>query len=310
MRQPLYNFINESANEDGIKVLVTAGIHGSEITGIIIAFRIIKDLEGGYLFDEKFDTYKNIREITIVPVINNNGMRDNNMLDTTGNYHTNLNRNWFGQFSLNTLSELVDSHDIIIDIHNSYNCTDTFLIDYSQKYKEQIVDDCITCNFNYAVYDNPFTFKHYCDTVKNKYAVTFECKGINSVNEDWTTSYNELKRFFNYLDEGLINYKFIPEYEPNHSEINYRLAISIINSGEGIFSSIPCKCQLGKVFDPNEVLGFMYDIDNYKSDIKEQIVGPNCTFRLISSAPPERYYKPSNVSILCQPVSYWNEKEV
>ena len=51
----------------------------------------------------------------------------------------------------------------------------------------------------------------------------------------------------------------------------------------------------------------MYDIDSYKSDIKEQIVGPNYTFRLIASTVPERYYKSQNVSIMCQPISYWNE---
>lgn len=302
MREPYYEFINEAAREDGAKILVTAGMHGNEITGIIMAFRMIHGLEVGYLFDDDYKTYENIRKITIVPVINNSGMRDDNMYDTTGDYCRNLNRNWFGQFNLNTLAELVDSHDIIIDIHNSYNCTETFLVDYNQKFKYQIVDDCITCQFHYAIYDNPFTFKHYCDNIKNKYAVTFECKGIDYINEDWFHSFTILDRFFRCIDDGLITYKYDPDYKCQNDELNYQLAVTILNSGEGIFESSICKLWLGKVFKSNQIksLGNIHDIENYDGKAKEILIAPNFDFRLISSMPVERYYKANQLTILCQ----------
>ncbi len=123
--------MNPSSNAHPQRLLITGGVHGSEVMGVKNAVYLFEQLLSNQKLREKF-------EITFIFNINNYGLKQGTRVAEEG---VDLNRNWSDQTNhktaqtiLNTINYKFKSEkggvdiDLFIDLHDAYSRDKYFLI--------------------------------------------------------------------------------------------------------------------------------------------------------------------------------------
>lgn len=241
---------NIKLNETGKKVLIIAGTHGNESNAVNLLSlywwhlkKLKYHIDNGqigddYFIDEvlfpMFNQEKNIKSITIVNGLNETGLRYNTrefiQLSTTET--DDLNR-YFDDEKIpdkndimEKLDQLIEEHDIVIDIHNTENVTAcvSIALNINAPY---YTDFCLKNKIPFILMENNNTIKKHADITKGKKAFTVEVSGLgysqSFINEKLRCKELALliskicecakdknKNFNEYSLDDLIPYKSIP----------------------------------------------------------------------------------------------------
>lgn len=162
-------------------LLLLSGLHGNEYTGMAVLHEFLRSND----FEQ---TIKKFETITVVQYFNDYGIKNNCREFEANNDYNRI----FGQDTskIELLKELVDSHDYIVDIHTSPNCS-TFVLLNNNNTANSYVQYCKDYNIPYALAESNSTntVKQYA-LDKGKIAFTLECNKLGIVDID--SMYNTL----------------------------------------------------------------------------------------------------------------------
>jgi len=231
------------------KVLMISGVHGNELTPLYTTYLLRKKEKESEV--NEIGLINNVREFK-VPVNNNL----NNAFSQTEISMTNC---------VKELKKKIDEHDIIIDIHSSYNCTECVLLNQDET-TNSYVEYCKKNGINYVIrYSNTDTIKKYC-IEKNKIAFTIESNGVNYINIG--SSHNTIK-LVDILLKNITNLKVIK------SEPIYQIYKDIFTFRKGF---LIFKRNVGEVVAKDNLICDI--IENNKS----YPIKSDCTGRIIAYA--------------------------
>ena len=199
-------------------ILILTGVHGDELTPIYVGYKLDPE--------KQFDI-NSYRLITIVSAINIEGIKKG-VREIPSDHTTDLNRMFINNIpenKVNEIKKLINTHDIVIDLHSSPSCTEFILINQNE-YANSYVEFAISNNIKYLLrYSDNNTIKKYC-IERNKISFTVE---INKMKEiDFDSSFNCQK-----LLERIINN--INSFKQNKDEPIYKTYQSIYTHKEGMF---------------------------------------------------------------------------
>lgn len=155
-------------------ILILGGVHGNEKSAIRCVEELVYDFKLKYP-----DKYPNIH---VIPHTNLqavfNGTRESFDRDSNGD----LNRAFHTMKNFNETVEILESYlemaDVIIDVHNSPNCSHFALLDLQQTHIGNIIEWCKLSGVDVGCrYTTSSTIKNYCD-FHDKMAITYEFKGM------------------------------------------------------------------------------------------------------------------------------------
>ena len=237
----MYSYYKEfTSYPSAPSALILAGVHGNEIGTISLAYDLIHTISSKDL------QFKNLSRINIVPVVNQEGMRNQSreLLDGSND----LNRNWDqSTYTIrDELLNLINDYDIILDLHCSEYCDSMFLLDSRMQKLSSIIPVLDKCDIHYCIQtSHNATLKWYADS-HNKIGLTWEQIGLNYLNEE--VNAESLTTILNLLD----NIHLMVESSDYAQEDEYPLAYSFQNKCEGLYLPI---ADVGAKFEKNYPLG-------------------------------------------------------
>lgn len=176
MNYKTFTFENNGREEDSISILFIAGIHGNEVNTVMAAYQMINMLE---VYNQDIH---DVSKITIVPLVNVEGFRMNQREFVS--LYSDLNRchdTSRGGDIRKELHDLIEDHDIVIDMHCSQDFTaPMFYLSTFQDNRELygLIKYFEACGINYLVSSS------VNDTLKATYSrpgklvLTFEVGGM------------------------------------------------------------------------------------------------------------------------------------
>lgn len=147
---------------------VISGTHGNELTSIAAVHQFSK-----YRLENL--PYK---KITIIPVLNASGFTR-----STREFMIDLNRDPVHRHIFEFMDNVIKENDVIIDVHSSPNCDILSLIDKT-KYTTDLVKWAQKAGINYCIRKGVSGTIKQRATHKGKIALTLECSGMLTVNQD------------------------------------------------------------------------------------------------------------------------------
>ena len=126
---------HKNFGKEGLDVLFVCGIHGNETKAVKVVMKLREMLE-----DKKSSEFTGISSVGYAIGVNKEGLKHNTRewVDKQQNPTLDMNRS-FEKESITfekSFDEVVDevkemskSYDVVVDVHNSPNCADSFLID-------------------------------------------------------------------------------------------------------------------------------------------------------------------------------------
>ena len=230
-----------------MKILIISGTHGNEMSAVQVGIQL-----NNY--------YKHDNNVTVVPMLNESGIRNNSReVQTYQEATKDLNRSFKEEEisytdTIKKVKELIAQHDFIIDIHNSPRCSNFCLIDAGKK--EQEITNLISASgVKYASrFSTGGTIKDYCNRI-GKTGITYEFSGMTTLNnkEYCEIAENDIKNIINKINENDNNivksdikrienlYTLTEGFLDFYSDIN-----SIAMPGDILFSVI---CPDGEVLE-------------------------------------------------------------
>jgi len=152
-------------------ILIITGTHGNEQSAIQLGLRLKK--------------YYKERNVKVIPFLNESGIEANTR-EVQDNSTTDLNRSFSEDVLpynkiVNMVKDVVQSYDVIIDIHNSPRCSNFCLIDAGQN-EDIITKYCYVSDVEYATrFSTGGTIKDYCNSI-GKIGITYEFSGMSTLN--------------------------------------------------------------------------------------------------------------------------------
>ncbi len=177
-------------------ILILSGVHGSEQAAVKV----------GMMLSEKF---KNVQNIGVMPQVNRNALINNSreFVNKTRYDSLDLNRSLIDEFGPtlkeikdNLICEISDS-DIVIDIHNSPDCANFFLVDLDENNEKICSILQQTKNVQYASrHTKGGTIKDYVNNQKDKIGFTYEFGGMQLTgNCNINKAYQDILNLVNQL---------------------------------------------------------------------------------------------------------------
>jgi predicted deacylase len=229
------------------KVLVIAGVHGNELTPLLAVNILENNLQNVTEF---------YSELIVVNFANLNGIRFNTreIPDTSTN---DLNR-MFKSEEINvfeTLKQLIDQADVVIDLHSSADCTDFVLINRDE-YCNSYVNFCQSSKIQYVVRGNSNnTIKKYCID-NGKIGFTIELNRLDVIDA------NSAKNGARMVLRMLAN---IPSFQPTKENPTYANYFEYRYHKEGLF--IPSGKKMGENVTNGDYLGTFICFDGKSEDV-------------------------------------------
>lgn len=218
-----YAFKKVTPSTKDLNLLILGGIHGDEIGTVQLAYDLYMDLflsiynncDDGTSAKEttksisykqyviniphtnKFwEPFKGLKQITIIPNCNMSGIKARSRDQRS--YTSDLNRNWDTLDPRSVIAELINSSDIVIDLHSSPDqCAGFFLLDSDMPNLEYILKQLSESEIMYYVQGSTNdTIKRYVNSFDSKLGFTWEQMGINYINRQANdTAFNILSSF-------------------------------------------------------------------------------------------------------------------
>lgn len=168
MIQYQYNY-----NNPGKSILIIGGLHGNEHTSVYAVQLFNKAIRN--------KVFKKLNKITICNFVNYVGIFNNTRQNQDG---IDLNRQFHGNKSnkdIEKIKKLINQHDVIIDMHSSFN-TINFCYLAKDKYTKSYINFLEKININYVVnYSSEPTMKNFINLNTNKIGFTIQ---LNQNNND------------------------------------------------------------------------------------------------------------------------------
>lgn len=161
------------------KILIISGTHGNEYAAVDVGMTLL-------------EYYRSDKRITVIPWLNESGLYDNSRDVTGSKSTTDLNRSFHEEFEFGEshkhvctkLKHTIEDYDIVIDIHNSWRCSNFFLVDMGINQKE-IISYCRSAGTKYASrYSKGGTIKDYVNSCPDKIGFTYEFAGMDNLNTE------------------------------------------------------------------------------------------------------------------------------
>lgn len=177
----MYNKKFTGNNPDGKSILIISGVHGDELTPIFTSHILSQTF-----LDKPINlNVANVKHITICNAVNTVGV-EYHTRELPNTSTTDINRmlsNRPKSFELKQFKNLIDTHDVIIDLHSSPKCTEFLLINQNQ-YADSYVEFAKMLGMRYLVrYSATDTIKKYA-IEQNKISLTLEMNGLNYIDFD------------------------------------------------------------------------------------------------------------------------------
>lgn len=205
------------------KLLIIAGTHGNETLAVRLLAQLQDDLSKNKIL------FNDVGVITIANMFNESGLRNNSRewVDETQD-SDDLNRSFTNgtptgmDDAIIEMKSMIDSHDMVIDIHNSPTCVDMILLD-ANCYAESIASLYRQNGFNNCFYwaSTSNTIKSYANRKCPTKAITVEIGGMGQVTSSeferhLNNLYNIIKLFtaiyaMTLNDEGFLS-SSIPDF--------------------------------------------------------------------------------------------------
>ncbi len=158
-----------------MKILILSGTHGNEMSAV----------QAGLLLKQY---YSEDDSVTVIPFLNKPGLIGNSRtviqsstLDLNRSFKSKENMDYSKIVS--DIKDLVEQYDYVIDIHNSYRCSNFCLIDMG-KNDELIQSICYLSDVEYATrYSKGGTIKDYVNS-NNGIGITYEFSGMQTLNSE------------------------------------------------------------------------------------------------------------------------------
>lgn len=257
--------ITEIKGEGEKNILILTGIHGNEITPLYCGF-LLKNYNWNFY-------KKNFNKITILNAINLNGIREYTR-DIPDISTDDLNRKFTNEENssniVQTLVEIFEENDVVIDIHSSPNCCEFVLINQDE-YSNSYIEFCENNSINYYTrYNNNKTIKKYC-IEKGKICFTLELNKLNNI--DYNSSYKGLILTTNIIFN-------IDKFNIKKEEPKYQIYEDFFHYKEGIF--VAENKFLGDIIKNGDKLGFILNLKTYEKT--EIFYNKNYNSRIICDA--------------------------
>lgn len=248
------------------KILVIAGVHGNELTPIVVVDHLRRIIE-----ENKGVDNSNYSKFTILNVVNESGIK-NRTRDFISGFTNDINRKFADNMDIDIecIRKYINDADIVIDIHSSPSCTPFFLINQDM-YANSYVEFMEYNNLPYLLrYSNASTIKKYALEIGKK-AFTLELNRIGVVN------ISEVDESINLLCKSLnlMRYLFVtketPKYEPYKEVFTHHTGVMLYNKND----------MLGKEFEGNEdtvvitvlkIEDMSFEVIKYKSESKYRVI--------------------------------------
>lgn len=180
MRKNSNTHVNDEVETKHVlQILVVSGLHGNEHSAILCS-HYLEDLIGRRSFADN---------VKFAHAVNMTGIKKNtrDFFKDEENTVNDLNRLFSSEELTQSKDEVIDGlkeqiaqADIVIDIHNSPNCSNFFLVDLNDSYKAKLSfvasENFADCVFRYSPAD---TLKKYVNSFEDKLGFTYEFKGMD-----------------------------------------------------------------------------------------------------------------------------------
>ncbi len=179
------------------KILIISGTHGNEYAAVEVGMQLKK-------------YYLDCADVTVTPWLNETGLYDNSR-EVTSKTTQDLNRSFHEEYEFGIthsqvktrLLSLIEQHDIVIDIHNSWNCSNFFLVDMGHN-NDIITSYLRSAGTTYASrYSGGGTIKDYVNNVAKKIGFTYEFSGMDNLNaqEEKQIAFEDITELVQVLQE-------------------------------------------------------------------------------------------------------------
>lgn len=121
--------------KEGLSVLFVCGIHGNETKAVKVIMKLREALE-----DKESSEFSGISSVGYAIGVNKEGLKHNTRewIDKQQNSTLDMNRSFEKETAIfekgfdeivDEVKEMTKNYDVVVDVHNSPNCVDSFLID-------------------------------------------------------------------------------------------------------------------------------------------------------------------------------------
>lgn len=221
-------------------ILILSGVHGNEYSAVGVGVKLKKYYDG-------------VQNITVIPFANQKGLLAGTR-EIPNTHTTDLNRMFDSTHdTFESIKQLIDDHDVVIDIHNSPDCAPFVLLN-NDKHFRKLARWASLANTDYASRNSTAnTIKKYC-LGKNKLAVTYEFGDMTKCTEHMLNKVlDDIKSLVDFSSS-------CADYDMSHDSVAYPKyeLTSYVAHDEGYVERL---CEIGRIIEVGETLFRVVDSD-------------------------------------------------